>query len=171
MTYLRALPLLLGSEGGEVNDPADRGGHTNHGVTQETYDGWREMNGQGPRSVSRITNGEVEAIYERLYWKAGRCDTLPWPLSYLHFDACVNHGVRSAAEMLQQVLGVEVDGIIGPKTRAAADVLPPALQRLCEDYLWARLQLYSDIVKYSPSQIRFLRGWLNRMIRIREEIR
>jgi len=37
-----ALPFVLRWEGGFVDHPADPGGRTNRGVTQRTYDAWRQ---------------------------------------------------------------------------------------------------------------------------------
>ena len=45
ITFQRILPYLLQDEGGYVNDPADRGGATNKGVIQRTYDAYRKGKG------------------------------------------------------------------------------------------------------------------------------
>ena len=41
----------------------DRGGATNHGITQATYDAWRALHSRPSRSVRGIEHGEAEAIY------------------------------------------------------------------------------------------------------------
>ena len=46
------------------------------------------------------------------------------PLALFHFDAAVNQGVAGAARMLQQAVGAEVDGEIGPLTLAAVAAQP-----------------------------------------------
>ena len=38
--FERCLALVLRSEGGYVNNPADPGGMTNLGVTKNTYEAW-----------------------------------------------------------------------------------------------------------------------------------
>ena len=48
-----------------------------------------------------------------------RCPDLPPPLAFFHFDAAVNQGVTGAARMLQQAVGADIDGEIGPLTLAA----------------------------------------------------
>jgi lysozyme family protein len=48
---------------------------------------------------------------------------MPWPVSLVHFDACVNMGVTQAARFLQRSVGAEPDGRIGPKTLEALRAL------------------------------------------------
>lgn len=163
--FFRSLPLVLGAEGGLVNDPNDRGGLTNHGVTQVTYHRWRDHVGQPRRSVELITPDEVQAIYYQFYWLRGQCDALPWPASHLHFDACVNHGVHEAVRLLQRAAGVKDDGAFGPLTRSAVDRAHTS--DLCQALLWQRVRFYVEI-SADPSQLGFLRGWLNRVLNLRE---
>lgn len=164
--FKQALPFVLRMEGGYVDDPDDRGGATNFGITQATYDAWRESVDQDRRPVRQITRGEVEMIYHARYWRAAKCDALPWPLSAAHFDAAVNHGVERAGKLLQEALGVTVDGIIGPQTLGAVESSDVA--RVLRDLLWIRLDFYYRIS--TGTQIKFLRGWLRRMIHLRESI-
>ncbi len=60
------------------------------------------------------------AIYRRAYWMAAHCDELPAQLAVLVFDGAVNQGIGAAIHMLQEELGVAVDGVIGPVTLRAA---------------------------------------------------
>lgn len=39
--FTRAITFILKWEGGFSDDPDDRGGRTNKGVTQKVYDTWR----------------------------------------------------------------------------------------------------------------------------------
>lgn len=162
--FYKALPFVLDAEGGLADDPDDRGGLTNYGVTQRTYDDWRRSVGQPPRSVVEIELGEAHAIYHQNYWLAGKCDALPWPVSRAHFDACVNHGPKTAIMILQRALDVDDDGDFGPKTMHAADLAD--VYDLMDRLLWERLAVYADIAKVG-NQRKFLRGWLLRVIRLR----
>ena len=166
--FFRILPHVLKSEGGYADHPADRGGPTMHGITQATYDRWREEGGLPKRPVKHIDSDEVQAVYYRDYWIAGKCDALPWPASAVHFDGWVNHNPRAAARVLQAALGVDVDGIIGPKTLSAASKANG--QHLANEMLWERLDLYDRIVIANPSQAVFFRGWVARIRKLREEI-
>lgn len=162
--FAQALPVILKHEGGYVTDPVDRGGATNFGVTQATYDAWRASVREKVRPVKEITTDEVEAIYHARYWLEAKCDALPWPASLAHFDAAVNHGVGRAAHLLQEALGVPVDGKIGPQTLAAAAKLAPA--ELVTRMLWERVEFYQLISK--GEQVKFLRGWLARVLELRK---
>lgn len=161
--FAQALPFVLEMEGGYVDDPDDRGGATNNGITQATYDRWRDSNGQDRQSVRDISDGEVEMIYHRDYWVAAKCGALPWPVSAAQFDAAVNHGVGNAAKLLQRAVGVEDDGLIGPVTLGAVAELTTA--QLLGEMLWERVKFYYAIS--TGSQLKFLRGWLRRLIHLR----
>lgn len=164
--FREALPFVLRMEGGYVHDPDDRGGATNKGVTQGTYDAWLESVGQPSRSVRELTDDEVEAIYHGRYWVEAKCDALPWPVSAAHFDAAVNHGVGRAKRMLQEALGVTADGIVGPVTLAAAAAADPA--ELMNGMLWIRVDFYYRISR--GNQLKFLRGWLRRLLHLRRGV-
>ena len=135
------------------------------GIIQKTYDAWRRSKGLPQRAVRRIANDEVESIYHRDYWLKGKCDALPWPASLAHFDACVNHGPRNAAKLLQRALGVTDDGKIGPITLSAV----AAINRrpLVSGMLWARLAFYEAIARRRPASRKFLLAWLSRVNHLR----
>lgn len=168
--FAQALPVILRAEGGFVDDPLDRGGATNFGITQRVYDTYRDRVKRGRQSVRLMTTAERDAIYFADYWLAGKCDAVPWPLALLHFDAVVNHGARGAWRIMQHALGVNADGVPGPQTLAA-------LQHVnVEDFAWRwlreRASYYVSIVEGNASQMRFLRGWIGaRVIDLHREMR
>lgn len=168
MSFTKALSLTLGLEGGFVDDPADRGGATNHGITQATYDNYRASLGISLQPVTNITDDEVERIYHDNYWMPGKCDALPEPIDAVHFDSCVNLGVSRAARLLQSAVGVAADGVIGPQTLAAVAAGDPGelASALCDK----RAEFYQQIVQARPDQSRFLKGWLNRVQTVRANI-
>lgn len=161
-----ALPHVLRYEGGFVNDPADPGGATNKGITQRVYDTFRASRGLPRQSVAAISDAEVEAIYLRNYWEAGHCNELPWPLSFVHFDACVNAGIGQATKLLQRAARVPDDGRWGPNTAAAVRAQSPTM--LLAELLLERLRFYDLLVQQKPALVRFFRGWVNRVLRVRE---
>lgn len=158
----RALAETLGFEGGWSNVPGDRGGATNYGVTQRTYDAWRRTNGQEKQSVELITDDEVRAIYLADYWLPCRCDDLPEPLALATFDMAVHSGVWNAKINLQRALGVKPDGVIGPVTIASAaqsDVRAMVLR-----FLKKRAAFIQEVLYAHPSDVRFIEGWINRLL-------
>ncbi len=163
--FQRALAFVLKAEGGYTNHPADRGGPTNKGILQREYDQYRRAKGHPLVDVLDILNAEVEDIYWRDYWLAGRCDRMPWPVSLAQFDACVNTGVAQAAKFLQRTVGARDDGVVGPLSLGA---LTSALERESPGALAARLArqripFYRELARRDPKQRVFLSGWLNRV--------
>ena len=168
MSFDLSLPVILEHEGGYVNDPDDRGGATNQGITQKTYTAWLKDNGLKKRDVSRITDAEVADIYRERYWLEGQCDSLSTPSDLIHFDACVNHGPRNAIKILQRSIGVRSDGHFGPKTLAAVQEWHAG--DLADAMLWERLRFYRKIVLRDSRQNKFLLGWLSRVLNLRKKL-
>ena len=167
--FQRALTFVLKVEGGYTNDPVDRGGATNKGILQRVYHIYGKAEGLRPADVRHILNIEVEEIYRDAYWLEGDCDRLPWPVSLVHFDACVNTGVTQAARFLQRAVGAEPDGRIGPKTLEALRAL---LERetplaVAERLVRRREPFYRRLAEVDPTQNRFLQGWLNRVEKLK----
>lgn len=73
------------------------------------------------------------------------------------FDASVNMGGGTAVRLLQQAVGVFVDGAWGPETVAATNASSPVAA-----FIAARCQHYRDIVTAKPSDEKYLEEWLAR---------
>lgn len=114
-----SLPFVLRWEGGFIDQPADPGGRTNKGITQEIYDRWRARQGAPPRDVKLLEDVEMRAIYETDYWLPPRCDLLEQQLDLVQFDTAVNMGVGRAVRFLQTAVGCNADGDFGPATELA----------------------------------------------------
>lgn len=110
---------ILKSEGGYVNNPRDKGGATDKGVTQVVYDEYRRKQGLPLQSVRGISVREAGHIFRDGYWDAVNADNLPDGVDYAVVDFAYNSGSNRAARFLQSALGVTTDGRIGPKTVAA----------------------------------------------------
>ena len=174
--FFRCLRFVLKWEGGLSNDPADRGGLTNRGITQATYDRYRKAKGLPLQPVVKLTDAEMQEIYWRFYWQPVKGDEFAYPLALALFDTGVNMGVGTAIKLLQRAINdllpqpkwVAVDGIIGQQTLAATKALNPIqlALRLCA----RREERYYAIVRANPTQQKFLRGWLNRLNDLRRSI-
>lgn len=157
----RAITFTLGIEGGESNDAADHGGLTNHGITQREYDSWRTRHGLAAQSVDLVTMDEVRALYFEDYWTLCRCEEMPGALGAFVFDMAVNSGPLNATITLQEALHVRTDGVIGEMTLLAAhNAVNAAL-----DFLEQRGAFYRDVVVNDPTQLKFLHGWVSRLLR------
>jgi len=110
---------ILVHEGGYVNHPDDPGGATNMGVIQRTYDGYRRRKDKSIQSVRNITLAEVIEIYKDQYWDKVWGDHLPAGLDYAMYDFAINSGPSRAVKFLQELLGVDADGVLGNITLGA----------------------------------------------------
>lgn len=106
----QAFAIVVGHEGGYVNNPADPGGETKYGISKRAYPNV---------DIANLTLEQAEAIYKRDYWDKLYLDTADASLALIAFDAAVNNGVGAATKWLQGALGVTADGIFGPQSQAA----------------------------------------------------
>lgn len=163
--FQKYLAHILEMEGGYSNDPYDPGGPTNFGITLKVYATWlgvrlSQANHTALKArLKKIPAREVAAIYRKNYWQRARCADFSPGLALMHFDCAVNQGVSRAIRFLQQAVGTDVDGEIGPLTRAAAQAMPVA----------QALDAYADIRRSHYRSLhhfwRFGRGWLRRVTR------
>lgn len=137
-------------EGGFVDHPKDPGGRTIYGISERSHpEAW--ANGAP-------TLDQAKKIYFNGYWKPCRCQDLALPLALMVFDYAVNSGPRRAVQDLQKLLGVVADGVIGPRTIAAANAAD--LKNLIANYSVMRLMFLFGLSNFST----FGRGWVNRVI-------
>lgn len=153
----KAISFVLDAEGGYSLDPNDLGGETNMGISHRRYP---------DEDIKGMTKDRAMFLYKRDFWEACRCDELPSSLAIAVFDASVNQGEGAAKRMLQIALGgLEVDGIIGDKTIAAAFKSGRAALRR---FMAQRMARYMRIVMKNPSQDAFTLNWSNRLMRLAE---
>ena len=164
-----SLPFILANEGGFSNDPADRGGATQFGITRAVLAAYRNK----PVSIEDVKNlkrEEAAQIYKTQYWNPLNLDKVQkQAMATAIFDMSVNRGPRTAAKMAQRALNecgykLAVDGSIGVFTLSALNRVDPvawmkAFQSIVE-------QGYYSIVRANPSQKRFIKGWINRARRL-----
>jgi len=158
--FKQALAFSLRWEGGWSSHPSDPGGDTMRGVTQSTYNAFRQSQGLSKRSVKFITDSEVLQIYRYRYWQPCKAELMVPPLAVAHLDTAINFGVSGAFKFLQEALGLEIDGVFGPNTQAALN--KHNNQATALKYLACRIAYRHQRVKKRPSQNVFLQGWLNR---------
>lgn len=160
--FLKCLPIILKHEGGFVDHPKDPGGATNMGITHKTLAEWRKKP-VTKEDVRRLTKDEAGRIYKALYWDKCHCDGLPLSVALVVFDGAVNSGVKRSSQWLQKSCGVAQDGVVGPKTIAAANcVKEDVLINLTLDERLAFLMKLSTWPTFG-------RGWKNRVDAVRKE--
>jgi lysozyme family protein len=119
------LPIILQFEGGFADNPKDPGGATNRGVTLNTYSAYLGRSAT-VAELQALTVDQVTPIYSHNYWLASHADACPPGVDLMVFDAAVNSGVGRSVRWLQQALGVDADGQVGPATLAALAKASPA---------------------------------------------
>ena len=154
-----ALQAILHHEGGFVNHPSDPGGMTNLGVTKKVWEEWvgHEVD---EKQMRALTPELVGPMYKAKYWDKVKGDDLPEGVDYCVFDAAVNSGPGRAAKWLQSCVGVDPDGVIGPKTLAAVAGFEP--KDLVEDYAKRRLSFLMDLPHWGT----FGKGWSRRVTEV-----
>jgi lysozyme family protein len=153
---------IIHQEGEAYTDhPADRGGPTRYGITLGTLRRWRGDD-VWPHDVEALTKAEALAIYRNRYVEAPGFAELPDPIRGQLVDSGVLSGPPRAIRDLQQVLGVAVDGVLGPLTLAAlgASDLVALNTRLVRQ----RVERLVRLVQHDPSQLVFLLGWVRRAL-------
>ena len=159
-------PFILKWEGGFVNDPDDLGGATNMGVTIST---WKQVgydkDGDGDIDVDDLHLLTREDVVNRVlkphYWDRWKADEIKsQSVANILVDwvwASGAHGIK----IPQRLLGVTVDGIVGPKTLAAVNARNP--RELFDMIKIARFDFIEDICRKRPTNNKFKRGWMNRI--------
>lgn len=173
MTVDQIIDDIIRREGRDFTDrAADRGGPTKYGITKATLATWRGRP-VTTREVQRLTEDEAREIYRKAYVAdPGFEHVADDALRALLVDTAVLHGPSRAIRWLQQALDVTVDGILGPKTRAA--VAASDARQLYARVVAARGKALVDlalsdretrhyIATHQHVQLVNLRGWLNRV--------
>ena len=159
-------PWIFKWEGGFVNDPDDLGGATNMGVTIST---WKQVgydkDGDGDIDVDDLHLLTREDVVNRVlkphYWDRWKADDIKsQSVANILVDwvwASGAHGIK----IPQRLLGVTMDGIVGPKTIAAVNAKNP--RELFDMIKIARFDFIEDICRKRPANNKFKRGWMNRI--------
>lgn len=157
----KLMPFILKFEGGFVNDPVDKGGATNKGVTIATF---RQFYGQNATvaDLKAISDEQWLNIFKSGYWN-------PWKADFMREQSVANivvdwawaSGTKTSIRQVQKILGVTADGIVGSQTLCAINTADPSV--LFGRIKAARIKFVEDIVARSPNQIKFLKGWKNRI--------
>ncbi len=148
----KAFDLLIGNEGGYVNNPSDPGGETNWGITRTVAsdNGYTE-------SMKLMPKETAKQIYKKMYWDKLQCDQLGFSVAFQLFDAGVNHGNFQAVKFLQRALSVVDDGVIGAKTIAATNSLDDL--QIVMLFNAERIEFYAALKTFST----FGKGWVRRV--------
>jgi len=174
------------NEGGYAFNKADSGGETYAGIARNywpKWEGWEHIDGYKDDYKSLYPKGDakytlarwinnsakvatepvidlVSKFYKQNFWDVNKLDQInDQQIANTVYDFGVNSGTPRAAKFLQQALGLEQDGKIGPKTLAAVNSIPPKITH--NKYNSLREAAYRSWDKGDQAQ--FLRSWLSRL--------
>ena len=183
-------PFILAWEGGFANDPIDRGGATNKGVTLAT---WKQVgydkDGDGDIDVDdlkRITTDDaVNVVMKPHFWDRWKADNIhSQNIANILVDWVWGSG-KHGIVIPQRLLGVKADGIVGTKTISAVNFADP--NQLFNAIYNARVKFLRNVAansvaayekkigrratnaeKMRYTKARFLNGWLRRLSDIKK---
>lgn len=169
---------IVEREGGYVNDPDDPGGATKYGVTIGTLRALgMDLDRDGhitASDVRALTRTQAQRVFIQHYFHRPRLAELPPAIQASVFDMYVNSGMN-AVRILQRLLTqigfpVAPDGVIGPRTIAAAEAAAIAAPgHLADAYGIARRDYYYALADRRPKSRKYARtrrggkgGWIAR---------
>lgn len=163
--FSKAFDYLFGLEGGYVDDPADRGGPTKHGISLRFY---KENVDQyaNEDDIQELSLNEARDIYRAHFWGALGLDRLDsQPVANRVFALAVHAGLRPAVRVLQRALNhsgwkLETDGVLGPRTLNAANAT--ADNPLVQDLRLETYKFYQEVLAHRTRLERFRLGWSRR---------
>ena len=147
-------------EGGFANDPDDKGGPTNRGVTLATF---RAVYGRNKTvdDLKRMTDAQWEHIFRTCFWNRWRADEIrDINVAFLLVQWVWGSGAWGIRNP-QKFLGVTVDGVVGPQTLAAVNARNG--RDLFEQLKKEKRAYLERICISTPTNRKFLAGWLRRL--------
>lgn len=107
----------------------------------------------------------VASFYKKTYWDALNLDSVNSQIKANElFCFAVNVGVKSAVRVLQNMLGLQSDGIMGEQTLKALNAYDTAA--FDTDFDRAEIAYYRNLIRKNPSLGIYERGWENRARRV-----
>lgn len=159
--YRDLLTIIKKWEGGYINDPDDSGGATNKGVTLATF---RQFYGKDKTAedLKKLTDAQWLYIFLNGYWDKMKASQIKnQAIANIVVDWAWASGPGTATKCIQDILGVDVDGIVGPKTLQAINTAPQ--NSLFDKIKSARIKFVERLAELRPKDKKFLSGWKNRI--------
>ena len=150
--FLKCIEVLLKLEGGYSNNKTDAGGETNFGISKRSYP---DLN------IETLTRDRAIEIYYSDFWIPMNVERLmDDELILLLFCFGVNAGIRTAIKVLQKLLGVDDDGILGSETARAVREFNG---NIVDEFTKRQKLFYITLVQKKPKEQPNLNGWIDRV--------
>ena len=161
-------------------NPADSGNfaHCQNGSTKlvgtmrgVTPDAFARFHGMDPCSVTEtmlrgtVTSRMAADIAMRDYFEKYNFHTLLWcPIVDIAFDVSFLSGTGRGIKMLQELIGANIDGGIGPQTIEALEFFVEShdIKESCDRFADMRIAFYESISQPGTKNAQFRKGWTNR---------
>jgi lysozyme family protein len=159
-----AIQKTLVHEGGFQKNPNDHanwsGGKIGVGTLIGTKYGITAVDLPGV-DIENLTEDQAIAYYAEHYWKAGFSQIESQFVAEKLFDLGVLFGVHVAVGVMQVVLGITSDGVVGPATLASINGTEPV--SLYNAYKGAMVTHAINVATANPPEREFLAGWIKRI--------
>lgn len=151
-----------GLTGRVTETPGDAGGRTRFGIAQNFASGLPDDFYTTSRDSAL---SDAKLYYKRMYWdRVSASKIVNDKIAAQFFSIAVNIGVRRATLLMQRVLGVEQDGVVGNLTLQRLNAYSPII--LLGNFNNLVQMYYREVVSERPQDAGFLRGWLDRVMAI-----
>ena len=165
--FNETMKLMLNLEGGKTDEKSDRGGRTNFGITQRTYNDWLKQNKLKSSDVFKISKERALKIYKKQFWGVIKGDQLPHNVAKAIMSMALTDGPQDSVRFIQRLLNIEQTGFMGPKTLAA-------IWSKCkkDDKMFTKQILDAQIKRYKSDEQAdtYGKGWTNRADLVAENI-
>lgn len=136
--FLKCLEFTLGWECGRNKDGSLRDGYVNDPDDPGGETKYGISKRRYPHlDIKNLTLAEAVELYRIDFWQEFKCDQVEMPLAAVRFDIYVNHSISTAIMLLRDCANWKT-----------------AIAR--------RKKFRGDRVKFNPSQVKYLKGWLAR---------
>jgi lysozyme family protein len=159
-THNDAMTRVYADEGGYSNDAGDSGGPTNYGITIWDARKYWKLNATAA-DVKAMTKDVAATIYEEHYAHPLAYDQLPAGVDYAVLDYGINSGISRSTKVLQRIVGVPVDGIMGPATLAA-------VSKKDSKIVINAIMDEREVFLKGLGKPQFIKGWLRRTKDVRK---
>lgn len=179
MNYTQAFNLLMSLEFSRPENALHKN-PTENGLTfmgiyeaaNPSWQGWGQVraaiNAYGDLKKASVALYNDDALvnlvaifYKKTYWDALCLDDVNSQLKANElFCFAVNVGVKSAVRVLQNMLGLTSDGVMGTNTLKALNAYDTVA--FDSDFDRAEIAYYRNLVKAKPAYYIYEKGWINR---------
>jgi lysozyme family protein len=171
--FNQAFQLMIAHEGGYNNDPDDPGGETYKGVARKIYskwDGWTKIDilkrqSGFPANLDQEVQLQesVKDFYQMTFWDKMNGDQIEnQDVSNSIFDFSVNAGIGTSGSLVQLVVGVKTDGVIGPDSISEINAFD--YNHFLAAFTVVKIAYYVNIVKKRPTSRKYFFGWVIRAL-------